>query len=129
MQGLKQNRTASANRWLKGTRLGSTVVAFQPIAAASHRLPLCNAGTAAPHSANAGAEIIRFQPRRIALVALQPTASGQAKSAAKSNRHSRDSDDDYRHRMLINLLASAWVAALGTAGYFAITGLVQMPRW
>ena len=128
MQGLKHNRTPSANHRLKSTRLGSTVVAFQPIAAASRRLPFGNAGTVAIHSADVGAEIIRFpQPRRIALAA-QPTAGRQAKPAAKNVQHSTDSDDDYPHRMLINLLTSAWLAALGTAGYFALSCLVQMPR-
>jgi hypothetical protein len=128
MQGLKHNRTPSANHRLKSTRLGSTVVAFQPIAVASRRLPFGNAGTVAIHSADVGAEIIRFpQPRRIA-IAAQPTAGRQTKPAVKNFQHSTDSDDDYRHRMFINLLTSAWLAALGTAGYFALSCLVQMPR-
>jgi hypothetical protein len=127
MQGLKHNNSAWANHWLKSTPLGSTVVAFQPIATASRRSPFRNAGTAALHSADVGAEIIRFQPRRIALAA-QPTASRQAKPATKSLQHSTDSDDNYSHRMLINLLTSAWLAALGTGGYLALSSLVQMPR-
>ena len=128
VQGLKHNRTPSANHRLKSTRLGSTVVAFQPIAAASRRLPFGNAGTVGLHSADVGAEIIRFpQPRRIALAA-QPTAGRQAKTAARNVQHSTDSDDDYRHRMLINLLTSVWLAALGIGGYFALSCLVQMPR-
>jgi hypothetical protein len=127
VQGLKHNRTAGANHWLKSTRLGSTVVAFQPIAAASRKSPFRNAGTAALHSADVSAEIIRFQPRPIALAA-QPTAGRQTKPATKSLQHSTDSDDNYSHRMLINLLTSAWLAALGTGGYFALSSLVQMPR-
>jgi hypothetical protein len=126
MQGLKYNRTAWANHQLKSTRLGSTVVTFQPIAAASRKSPFRNAGSAALHS-DVGAEIIRFQPRRIALAA-QPTAGRQAKPATKSLQHSTDGGDNYSHRMLINLLTSAWLAALGTVGYFVLSGLVQMPR-
>jgi hypothetical protein len=122
MQGLERNRTAWANHWLDSTRLGSTVVAFQPIAAASHRSPFRSAG--AVHSPDVGAEIVRFQPR-IALAA-QPRAGRQVQRAATGLQHSTDSDDDYRHRMLINLLTSAWLAALGTAGYFTLSGLVQM---
>jgi len=123
MQGFKQNCTASANHRLKSTRPGPTVVALEPIAAASHRSPAGNAGTAALHSADVGAEIIRFQPRRIAWAA-QPRAGRQAKPAAKTVQHSTGGDDDYRHRMLINLLASAWLAALGAAGYFVLSSLV-----
>jgi hypothetical protein len=125
MQGVERNRTAWANHWLDSTRLGSTVVAFQPIAAASHRSPFLRAGAAALHSPGVGAEIVRFQPRRIALAA-QPRAGRQAKPTATSLQHSTDSDDDYRHRVLINLLTSAWLAALGTAGYFTLSGLVQV---
>jgi hypothetical protein len=125
MQGLQRNRTAWANHRLDSTRLGSTVVAFQPIASASHKSPFRSAGSTALHSPDVGAEILRFQPHRIALAA-QPRASRQAKPAATSLQHSADSDDDYRHRMLINLLTSAWLAALGTAGYFTLSGLVQV---
>ena len=127
MQGLKHNRTAWANHRLKSRRLGSTVVAFQPIAAASRKSPFRNAGSAALHSPDVAAEIIRFQPRRIALAA-QPTAGSQTKAANKNLRHSTDSDDNYSHSILINLLTSAWLVALGTAGYFTLSGLVQMPR-
>jgi hypothetical protein len=127
VQSLKHNRTAGANHWPKSTRLGSTVVAFQPIAAGSRKSPFRNAGTAALHSADVGAEIIRFQPRRITL-AEQPTAGRQTKPATKSLQHSTDIDDNYSHRMLINLLTSEWLTALGTGGYFALSTLAQMPR-
>ena len=122
MQGLERNRTAWANHWPESARINSTVVAFAPIAAASHRSPFGNARTASDF----GAEIIRFQPRRIAL-ATPLTAGRQAKGAAANFRHSTANADDYRQRMLINLLASAWLAVLGTGGYFALSGLLQMP--
>ena len=102
MQGPTRNRT-------------STVVAFQPVAAASHGSHFRNAAVAAIHSPAVDAEIIRFPSRGV----------GQAKAAAAGVPHSTDSD--YRHRMLINLLTSAWLAVLGTAGYFTLNGLVQMP--
>jgi hypothetical protein len=127
MQGLKHKRTAWANHWPKSARLGSTVLAFQPIAATSRRSPFRNAGTAALRPADVGANIIRFEPRRIAPPA-RPTAGRQAKPASKRLQHSTDSGDNYPRRMLINLLASAWLAALGTGGYFALSGLVQMPH-
>jgi hypothetical protein len=118
MQSLQRTGTAWTNH-LDSPRLGSTVVAFQPIAAGSHRTHFRHAESAA------GAEVIVFPSPRFA-PAAQSATRAYAQAAARSVQRAAD-EDDYRHRMFINLVTSAWLAAVGTAGYFALSGLVQMP--
>jgi hypothetical protein len=118
MQSLQQNHAAWTDR-LDSPRLGATVVAFQPIAAGSHRTHFRHA------ESGAGAEVIVFPSPRFA-PAAQSAVGARAQAAAASAQHAED-DEDYRHRMFINLVSSAWLAAVGTAGYFALNGLVQMP--
>jgi hypothetical protein len=119
MQSLQRTSTAWTNRQ-DSPRLGSTVVAFQSIAAGSHRTHFRHAESAA------GAEVIVFPSPRFA-PAAQSATRAYAQAAARSAHHSAESEADYRHRMFINLVTFAWLAAVGTAGYFALSGLVQMP--
>jgi hypothetical protein len=118
MQSLQQTGTAWAGNRQDSARFGSSVIAFQPILAGSHR-------THPRHAESAGgAEVIVFPSPRFA-PAAQSALGARAQAAGRSAQHA--ADDDYRHRMFINLLTSAWLMAVGTAGYFALTGLVQMP--
>ena len=121
-----QNRAARTNHRLDDARFGSTVVAFQPISAGSHRSRFRDAEALGHiHSPDSAAEIVRFAPRARAR-AMQRSPGNRANPATASLPHSTD-DDDYRHRMFINLLASGWVAVVMTGGYFALSGLVSMP--
>jgi hypothetical protein len=117
MQSLQKVPTTWTDR-LDSPRLGSTVVAFQPIAA-SLRTHFRHA------ESGAGAEVIVFPSPRFA-PAAQSATGARAQATATSAQHAAD-DEDYRHRMFINLVSSVWLAAVGTAGYFALNGLVQMP--
>jgi len=122
-----QNVAARTNRRQDDPRFGSTVVAFRPILASSHRSHFRDAGAAGLlHSPDVGGEIVRFSPRRLR-PAVQPRPGHGAKPAAAGVPHSTDDEEEYRHRMMINLLASGWVAAVMTGGYFAFSGLVAMP--
>jgi hypothetical protein len=122
-----ENVAARTKHRLDDPRSGSTVVAFQPILAASHRSHFRDAGAAGLlHSPDVDAEIVSFSPRGHARAVKPPPGRGAKPPAAHLPRSTED-DEEYRHRMMINLLASGWVTAVMTGGYFALSGLVPAP--
>src|SRR5215472_10871326 len=126
MKNLRRDRVARANRQLDDPGFESTVVAFQPILAGSHGSRFRGArAVGLLHSPDAGAEIVRFPARGLAPT-VRPPLGHRAKSAAAALPHSTIGDDAYRHFMFINLLTSAWLAAVMTGGYFALSALVPM---
>ena len=111
---------------------GSTVLVFRPLAAMTNRSSLRQLGAGPSHSTTVEADIIPLRSRRLASPtrsAALPPSPDMSKYAGPQSGGPWDyvtSEDDYRHRMVENLAAIAWVGTLMTAGYFVFSRLLGL---
>jgi hypothetical protein len=104
---------------------GPILVAFPPMSGKMKRRSVRPPGMAdRTHSARGRAEVIPFQPRRLAQSPIWSSAGNHADIS--DERVSAGDDSDWRLRIIEDFLGLAWVVASMTAGYYMLTAVLTV---
>jgi hypothetical protein len=82
-----------------------------------------------PSAPEPGARILNFRRRTGAASPPQPETGPDRDAVEDLSKYARDdTPDDYRHRMIVNVVAFAFVAVLGLIGYWLADTMATMRK-
>jgi hypothetical protein len=105
-------------------RAGATVIAFQPLSI-TEAAPTSSWRAGRSRSADPSSAIVVpfLRPPSSPPVKWVPRSQSVAKSVKRVDQKLITGEEEYRQRMFENLLATAWVGTLMSAGYYMLNAL------